>query len=68
MIDAVKTGVQSLRRKTASMEDSLLAMENGYYMMDMVRVLTNSQYQSNCFWLLRRLMDLTNGIGSRSHY
>ena len=38
MIDAVKTGVQSLRRKTASMEDSLLAMENGYYMMDMVRV------------------------------
>ena len=38
MIDAVKTGVQSLRRKTASMEDSLLAMENGYYMMDMVTV------------------------------
>ena len=38
MIDAVKTGVQSLRRKTASMEDSLLAMENGYYMMDKVRV------------------------------
>ena len=38
MIDAIKTGVQSLVRKTASMEDSLLAMENGYYMMDKVRV------------------------------
>ena len=38
IIDAVKTGVQSLVRETASMEDSLLAMENGCYMMDMVRV------------------------------